>query len=150
MRRGYIRQRAFLSAIQDAGLNAAECPVVVAAGFYESAGKSATNELLSKQSQMPTAILAGNDQLALGVIDGLKATGLNCPLDVSVIGFNDIPMMDRIQPALTTFALPKHEMGHSAAQTLQKWIEGSVKPEADTVYLPCPLVVRESTGPAHA
>jgi LacI family transcriptional regulator len=147
---GYIRQRAFLSAIKDAGLIADECPVVIASGFYESAGRSATNELISKMVQMPTAILAGNDQLALGVIDGLKAAGLNCPRDVSVIGFNDIPMMDRIHPALTTFTLPKHEMGHLAAQTLRQWIEESVKPEATTVYLSCPLVIRDSTGPAAA
>lgn len=144
---GHIRHQAFLSAIKNAGLIADECPIVIAAGFYESAGNSATNQLISRAGQMPTAILAGNDQLALGVIDSLQAAGLNCPKDVSIIGFNDIPMMDRIHPALTTFALPKHEMGLMAAQILRKWIEESIKPEATTVYLPCPLVIRDSTGP---
>jgi len=145
---GYIRRRAFHSAINDAGLDAEDCPVVVATGFYESAGWSATNQLIAKMARMPTAILAANDQLALGVIDALQETGLICPKDVSVMGFNDIPMMHRIQPALTTFALPKHEMGLLAARILQKWIEESVVPEPTTVYLPCPLVIRHSTGPA--
>jgi LacI family transcriptional regulator len=144
---GYIRHQAFLAAIKAAGLNTNECPVIIASGFYESAGKVATNELMSSVSQIPTAIVAGNDQLALGVIDCLNAIGLNCPGEISVIGFNDIPMMDRIHPALTTFALPKHEMGLLAAATLQRWIEESIPPEATTVHLPCPIVVRNSTGP---
>lgn len=144
---GFIRRRTFTTAIKDAGLAADDCPVVISSGFYESAGKSATNELISTVAQMPTAILAANDQLALGVIDSLRSAGLQCPRDVSVVGFNDIPMMDRIQPALTTFALPKREMGIKAAHILRKWIEESVKPEATTEYLPCPLIIRDSTGP---
>jgi LacI family transcriptional regulator len=144
---GYLRRRAFHCAIKDTGLNVEECPVVVATGFYESAGWSATNHLISKKGEMPTAILAANDQLALGVIDALEEGGIICPTDVSVIGFNDIPMMHRIKPALTTFTLPKHQMGLVAAQTLQKWIEESIKPEPTTIYLPCPLVVRNSTAP---
>lgn len=145
---GFIRLGAFRAALKDAELNESECPVVISSGYNESAGRSAVVELLSRKGQRPTAILAGNDQLALGVIDGLKSAGLNCPKDISVMGFNDIPMMSRIHPSLTTFGLPKHEMGVKAAKILLGWIEGPTKPEPTTEYLPCPLIVRESTGAA--
>ena len=145
---GYIRLRAFEKVISEFGLSAADCPVVVSTGYNESAGTSAIAKLLAEPGPRPTAILAANDQLAIGIIDGLKAAGLNCPSDMSVIGFNDIPMMDRVHPSLTTFALPKHRMGVEAAQILRTWIESGTAPEPTIVYLPCPLVVRESTGPA--
>lgn len=145
---GYIRLRAFEKVISEFGLSAADCPVVVSTGYNESAGTSAIAKLLAEPGPRPTAILAANDQLAIGIIDGLKAAGLNCPSDMSVIGFNDIPMMDRVHPSLTTFALPKHRMGVEAAKILRSWIESGTAPEPTIVYLPCPLVVRESTGPA--
>ena len=145
---GYIRRQAFLATIKDFGLDPDECPVVVATGFNEAAGKAASRELISRSGKRLTAILAGNDQLAIGVIDCLSATGMKCPEDISIIGFNDIPRMDRITPSLTTFALPKHEMGVRAAQILQAWIEGTSIPEPSTIYLPCPLIIRDSTGPA--
>ena len=145
---GYIRLHAFKEVIKEAGLVEADCPTVVSAGYNEGAGTEAIAKLLARPGPRPTAILAANDQLAIGVIDGLKAAGLNCPRDISVIGFNDIPMMDRIHPRLTTFALPKHQMGVEAAEILRAWIEGETAPEPKIVYLRCPLVIRESTGPA--
>lgn len=145
---GYIRLHAFQEVIKEAGLLAAECPIIGSAGYNESAGTQAIGKLLAEPGARPTAILAANDQLAIGVLDGLKTAGLNCPQDISVIGFNDIPMMARMHPALTTFALPKHEMGVRAAEILRAWIETGTAPEPTIIYLPCPLVVRESTGPA--
>lgn len=145
---GYIRRRAFLASIKEKGLDPEECPIAVATGTNEEAGKDAAKELLARPGKRPTAILAANDQLAIGVIDCLTSCGLECPKDASVIGFNDIPRMDRITPSLTTFALPKHEMGVRAAQILQGWIDGTSIPEPSTIHLECPLVIRESTGPA--
>lgn len=145
---GYIRLRAFKKVISEFGLVETDCPTVVSTGYNESAGTQAIAKLLAEGGPRPTAILAANDQLAIGIIEGLKDAGLNCPRDISVIGFNDIPMMDRVHPSLTTFALPKHRMGVEAAEILRAWIEGGTAPKPTIVYLPCPLVVRESTGPA--
>lgn len=145
---GYIRLRAFKKAISKFGLSDTNCPTIVSTGYNEGAGKAAITKLLAGPDPRPTAILAANDQLAIGVIDGLKEAGVNCPRDMSVIGFNDIPMMDRLHPSLTTFALPKHQMGVEAAEILRAWIEGGTAPEPTILYLPCPLVIRESTGPA--
>ncbi len=145
---GYIRLRAFKKVISEFQLIETDCPTVVSTGYNESAGTQAITKLLAEAGPRPTAILAANDQLAIGIIDGLKDAGLSCPRDISVIGFNDIPMMDRVHPSLTTFALPKHRMGVEAAEILRAWIESGTAPEPTIVYLPCPLVIRESTGPA--
>lgn len=145
---GYIRFHAFKDVIKKAGLKESECPTIVSTGYNESAGTEAVKKLLGQPGPRPTAILAANDQLAIGVLDGLKTAKLSCPEDMSVMGFNDIPMMARIHPSLTTFALPKHEMGIKAAEILRAWIETGTAPKPTIVYLPCPLVVRESTGPA--
>lgn len=145
---GYTRLRAFRKVINDAGLVEAECPVIVSTGYNDSAGSEAMGKLLSGSNPRPTAVLAANDQLAIGILDALKSAGLHCPRDISVVGFNDIPMMERMHPSLTTFALPKHKMGVEAAEILRTWIEGGTAPEPTILYLPCPLVVRESTGPA--
>ncbi len=147
---GYIRLRAFKNAIEEAELVEADCPTVVSTGYNESAGTEAFAKLLAEPGPKPTAILAANDQLAIGIMDGLKKARLSCPRDISLIGFNDMPMMDRIHPSLTTFALPKHRMGVEAAEILRAWIEGGIPPQPTIVYLPCPLVIRESTGPAPA
>ena len=145
---GFIRLRAFQRAIKEFGLVESECPTEISSGYNESAGSQAIEQLLHEPGPSPTAVLAANDQLAMGVIDGLKTAGLHCPGDISVMGFNDIPMMERMRPALTTFALPKHRMGVEAAEILRTWIESGIAPEPTIVYLPCPLVIRESTGPA--
>ncbi|MCW2599691.1 MAG: LacI family transcriptional regulator [Frankiales bacterium] len=144
---GLIRHRAFVDATATAGLSADDCPVLFAAGYSEAAGQAAISELLAGADEPPTAIVAGNDLLALGVIDALRASGLTCPKDVSVVGFNDMPFMTRVQPALTTVHLPKREMGVQAARLLQERIEDASTPDARCLLLPCPLVVRKSTGP---
>ncbi|MGP0031621.1 MAG: LacI family DNA-binding transcriptional regulator [Acidimicrobiales bacterium] len=86
-----------------------------------------------------TAVIAFNDQMALGVIAGLARLGLSVPRDVSVIGFDDVPMAAMVAPPLTTIRLPTDEAGSTAVTLLLA--EG-----APTTELFGSLVVRESTG----
>lgn len=146
---GYIRYRAFLDAVDRFGLSAADCPVVTADGYHEEAGHRAVAALPSGPRR-PTGIVAANDLVALGVLDGLSEQGIDCPRHVSVVGFNDMPYLARIRPALTTVALPKREMGVHAARLLMERIDGSVQSDARLVLLPCPLIVRGSTAPPPA
>jgi len=93
----------------------------------------------------PTAILAGNDQIAVGVLDVLRERGLRCPEDVSVVGYNDMTFMDKLSPPLTTVRVPHAAMGAEAAQLLLRWLaEGP--PAANVLTLPVELVVRGSTA----
>jgi DNA-binding LacI/PurR family transcriptional regulator len=89
-----------------------------------------------------TAVMAFNDQLALGVIAGLTQRGVRVPDDVSVVGCDDVPMAALVAPPLTTINMPTDEAGVAAVRLL----EG----EPATVELSGSLVVRGSTGPASA
>lgn len=146
---GYVRQRAFHDALDRFGLSSQDCPVVVAGAYNDHAGHTAMLTLLGG-SDRPTAVVAGNDLLALGAIDAIHEHGLRCPTDLSVIGFNDMPFMTRMQPALTTVRLPKKEIGVHAAQLLLERLADSTQPDGRCVLLPCPLVVRDSTAPPSA
>lgn len=146
---GFIRHRTFIDAIDRFGLSATDCPVVLAAAYSDDAGLRAVAELPTDERR-PTAIMAANDLLALGAIDALRAQGRDCPRDVSVVGFNDMPYLARVSPALTTIRLPKREMGVQAARLLIERIDDSSSSDARLILLPCPLIVRESTAPPPA
>ena len=85
--------------------------------------------------------------IALGCYAALAAAGLSCPGDVSVTGHNDTPLVDRVQPPLTTVAIPQHEIGVTAARMLLARLAGGPH-EPERVLLGTRLVVRGSTGPA--
>ena len=114
--------------------------------FTVSEGQAACEALLAR-GQSFTAIIAGNDLIALGCIDALQAAGLRVPEDVSVVGGNDIPMLSRMVPALTTIRIPKYEMGSQATTILFDSINGKER-EPLVIRLQPELVVRDSTGPA--
>jgi LacI family transcriptional regulator len=92
-----------------------------------------------------TGVVAANDLLALGCIDALAARGLCCPADVSVVGYNDVPLMDRMAPPLTTVRIDQHQLGVHAARLLLELIK-TPDPRPRTVILPTRLVVRGSTA----
>ena len=88
---------------------------------------------------------AANDMLAVGCYAALDEADLQCPDDISVIGFNDMPFIDRLRPPLTTVRFPHYQLGTEAAQLLLERIgerEGPVK----ILYLAPELVVRGSTA----
>ena len=83
--------------------------VVEAEAYSEAAGRTALLQLLD--DDRPTAVVAGNDLLALGCYDALAESGLSCPDDLSVVGFNDMPFISRLQPPLTSVRVPQYELG---------------------------------------
>ena len=77
-----------------------------------------------------TAVFAGNDQLALGALDALAERGLTCPADVSVVGFNDIPFIHKVDPPMTTIRIPHVEIGAEAARMLLEQLEDPTRHHA--------------------
>ena len=142
---GRTRREAFIAAAARHGLEAGPKHVVVASKFTEAAGHRAALRLL-RSGLAPTAIVAANDALALGVYDALNELGLACPADVSVTGFNDMPFVDRLKPALTSVRIPQYRMGYEAADELASRLDDGARPAARRV-LPPELIVRDSTGP---
>lgn len=136
------RQAAFRSAMaQRLGV---DDPIVVHGdGFTVPAGRQATVEVLDSHPDV-TAILAGNDMMALGVYLALDDRGLACPADISVVGHNDMPFMDQVDPPLTTVRVPQVEVGAEAARTLLALRAGEMPPLRRV--LPTSLVVRGSSA----
>jgi LacI family transcriptional regulator len=141
---GARRAAGFVAAVRQLGLRGGR--LAQAAAFAEAAGREAARHLLTAQSR-PTAIVAANDLIALGSIEAGEEAGLRCPDDFSVVGFNDMPFVDRFKPALTTVRIPEYEIGRRAARLLLARIE---QPEdsPETILIAPELIVRGST--AHA
>ena len=109
-------------------------------------GHQATLQLL-KLPVRPTAIFARNDHTALGVLQALKETELKVPEDVSVIGFDDIPLADRVMPAVSSVSQPTQSQGRAAVEYLLRRIERpDEKFEPRRLLLDCTLVARETSA----
>ncbi|TQF77410.1 LacI family DNA-binding transcriptional regulator [Elioraea sp. Yellowstone] len=107
-------------------------------------GHAAALVLLSLP-EPPTAIVCGNDHLALGALAGVRSLGLSVPHDVSVCGFDDLDFAAYASPPLTTVRVPAAEMGRRAADCLAA-AAGRTEPPA-TALLEAPVMLRGSTGP---
>jgi LacI family transcriptional regulator len=120
--------------------------VVEAESLSIEAGQKSMNDVLSGGTG-PTAVIGGNDLLALGALRSMKSHGLRCPEDVSVIGFNDMIFAEDFAPPLTTVRVPTFDMGAEAARLLLRNIQAGAQ-EPVRITLPVSLIVRSSTGPA--
>jgi LacI family transcriptional regulator len=142
---GWERYRAFVDALATHGLSPGTEPVSFAESFTDGAGFAATLRLLDAVPDL-TAVVAGNDLLALGCYAALASRGLRVPDDISVTGFNDIPSLDRERPALTTVRIPHYEIGLESARLLIERIANPTAP-AKRIVMPIELVVRDSCTP---
>jgi LacI family transcriptional regulator len=141
------RRRAYEGAMRDHGLPVDDDLLSFADRFQEAEGAVAADRLLENDPSI-TAIVAGNDLLALGTYDVLAGRKLRCPEDVSVIGFNDMPFLDRVSPPLTSVGVPRYEVGVQGARLLLEALTSPKTYQPRAVRLPVKLVLRESTGPA--
>ena len=91
-------------------------------------------------------MVAANDMLAIGCYGALDELGLRCPEDVSVIGFNDMPFVDRLRPPLSSVRFPHYQLGTEAATLLIERIEAAESP-VKILFLAPELVARGSTAP---
>ncbi len=121
-------------------------PHVVRTLFTVEGGQAATGELLASGH---TAVVCGSDLMALGAIRAVRARGLRVPEDVSVVGYDDSPLVAFTDPPLTTVRQPVLAMGEAAVSTLVAEIGGAPAPRTELLFHP-ELVVRGSTGAAPA
>jgi LacI family transcriptional regulator len=117
--------------------------VVFAAAYNEAAGEQGVEELIASGGDF-TAVVCGNDRLAVGAIAALARLKLRCPEDISVTGYNDMSMMDRIDPPLTTVRIQQYKMGREAGAMLQRMIGG--QSQGQHLVLPVELMIRGSTA----
>ncbi len=146
---GLFRRDGFVDAVERAGLAASECRVYDAGTFRSAEGHAACSQMLDSGDRA-TAIVAANDLLALGCIDAIRDRGLSVPKDLSVSGYDDIALADRLDPALTTISVSYEEMGAVATRLLLDLLtedDRNVETSYEPIRLEPSLVVRSSTGP---
>jgi LacI family transcriptional regulator len=112
--------------------------------FTREAGRLACEQLIARHKSV-TAIIAGNDLIALGCYDVFAEASINCPADMSLIGHNDMPLLDMLHPPLTTVRIQHREMGRHAARLLLNVINAPNSPPL-RITLPPQLIPRGSTA----
>lgn len=137
------RMRAYVDAL--ASIDVEVDPDLVFEGNFEFVvGRDAMERMLDNP-EPPTAVFAANDIQAIGAIEGCRQRGKSVPDDISIIGFDDLPIAQFSYPKLTTVHVPGAQMGHLAATRLFQQLNGETVTGSD--ILPVALIERESTAP---
>jgi LacI family transcriptional regulator len=142
---GHARSQAFAKAMRDHELTPSRKPIAVQAWSIDSAREAALRLLTSDTTI--TAIVAANDQIALGAIAAARSLKLRCPRDLSVVGYNDMPLMDIVDPPLTTVRVPQHDIGSEAARLILSLLVEEGSTPVKQVRLTPELIIRSSTSP---
>jgi DNA-binding LacI/PurR family transcriptional regulator len=138
------RDHGYRSALETAGLVADET-LMLQGDYTYDAGVAMGLELLAREAP-PTAIFAASDLIALGVLEAARQTGRRVPRDVSVVGFDDTPVVLWSAPPLTTVAQNMTGLGRVALRALVQLAEGEM-PVSHRIELATTLVQRQSTAP---
>jgi LacI family transcriptional regulator len=141
-----VRAHGWAAAMAEAGI-AVKLDDIPRAGFTFRHGLAAATALLTSDDR-PTAIFAGSDISATGVLEAARRLGLQVPGDLSVVGFDDTVLAHTSAPPLTTVHQPIAEIGAAAVSILLRLSRGEIIP-AKRVELATELVVRSSTGAPH-
>jgi LacI family transcriptional regulator len=135
----------YRSALARAGISAH--PSLIHSGDFRFEGALAAAQDMLALADPPTAIFAGSDMQALGVYEAARLRKLRIPEDLSVVGFDDLPMSAWVSPPLTTIVQPLANMAAMATRTVLDAIGGRIDTYSNRVELTTSLVVRASTAP---
>lgn len=143
---GQERLSAFKDVLSKSGFKVDDNLIVEAYNYDYNSGKNALIQLLKQNSEVPDAIYAASDDIALGAIIALKELGYQVPLDVSVVGFDNIELTRYTSPSLTTVSQDKVKIGTEAAKHLISLINKETNTSPGIVKrVPVELIIREST-----
>jgi LacI family transcriptional regulator len=142
------RLQGYRHALQEAGITP-DCRYEAQGDFSEASGHRAVQELLALPDR-PTAIFCANDSMAIGGLAAVYDAGLRVPDDVTVVGFDDIPLAHYMSPPLSSVHVPVFEMGEHAVTRLIAALNGEPVSERRHERLPTRLVVRSSCAPPRA
>jgi LacI family transcriptional regulator len=142
------RQETYVAWMREQGLSTPDTYFRTAYHPGDTKGNAERLKQLLRSTDRPTAIFAVTDDLAAEVLDAARGVGLSVPEQLSVVGFDDIPVASLAVPKLTTVRLPLLDMGKQAANLLIEVIEEK-SDDTDYRHITTPeLIIRESTAPA--
>lgn len=144
LRSSRARDAGYRRALAEAGIPFD--PDLVRVGFYDEANARHAVEPLLRSANRPTAIFASNDASAIGIVKLAEEMGLRVPLDLSVIGFDDVLEASRLDPPLSTVRQPMRQFGATAVHMLRALLDGDELPVRH-VELPTQLIARDTTSP---
>jgi LacI family transcriptional regulator len=137
------RRQAFLDGMRHHGLRPDK--KLIREGTHTAEGGEKAMAALLRVSKLPTAVVASNDWTAIGALHAIDEAGLRVPEDVSLVGFDDIPLVSYTTPALTSVRMSAADVGATAFHALFGLIGGE-RLEGDVYQVPTRLVVRQSTA----
>lgn len=135
------RERGFLVALEEAGLE----PFGIEQGIFSITSGYQIARRWIESGQLPTAVFAADDFIAIGIMDAFKNEGIRIPQDVSVVGFDDQTYSEEFHPSLTTVRQPVEKIGRQGVKMILKLIKEPSKRNVIAEFDP-ELIVRESTG----
>lgn len=139
------RLAGYREAFASAGLDPDEVPVIPG-DYRQGSGYKVAQRLLSgPPEEQPTALICANDLMAFGAIEYCRSAGLRVPEDVSVAGFDDVPVAALISPALTTVSQPARDLGYAAGRILFDQFENGLRAESPDPF-PTILQIRDSVS----
>lgn len=138
------RARGFESEAERVGIVLAE-DIECASHPTLAEGHRLMSKVLAAGGELPTAVFAGNDSMAVGALQAMAEKGLHCPDDIAVIGYNNTPMTEFTNPPLSTIGLPGYELGRLAADVAVMLLEDPSRRIEQPLTLPPTLLPRAST-----
>jgi LacI family transcriptional regulator len=141
---GRQRLRGYEAALKEAGIKVRNS-MILEGSFREESGYRCAKEILVRQHR-PTALFVSNGVMALGVLRALDELGMECPRDIALATFDELPFARAFRPGLTCVAQPAYDLGFQGATLLMDRIEGKLAPGPIQIELASELKIRESSG----
>ena len=144
VRDAWERERGFLEAMKE-GRGLVDPQAILHAEFTVEAGLQGWQQI-GKCTPRPTAVMCGNDEIAVGVLQALAKEKVNCPADVSVVGFDDSRWATRVTPPLTTVRQPMAQLGRTAAELLVNRLQNAGETKVEHRLFPVEIIDRQSVA----
>jgi DNA-binding LacI/PurR family transcriptional regulator len=138
-----LRSQGFSAVVKRRGLRQLSIRDEAAQPVFDE-GSRLISRLLDTAEELPTAVFAHNDAMAIGAIAAIRERGMRIPEDISVAGYNDVEFAEFLAPSLTTVRYPGWEVGHTAAEVVLRLLAG--EEDVQSVSFDPVLIPRGSTG----
>jgi LacI family transcriptional regulator len=141
------RLRGYRTALNDYGIHY-HAGLEFDGDFTEASGFESAKKILEMKPR-PTAIFASNDSMAIGAIGAIREAGLRIPDDISICGFDDIPVAKYLSPSLTSVHVPIHDLGVMAITRLFSRLLKLTTEEKSQTFVKTTVCIRDSCAPIH-